>query len=53
MNNRMGRIKDFDKFDGSYFGILASAADFIDPQSRILLETTCEAICDAGQFVIN
>ena len=48
MNSRMGRLKNIDKFDGSFFGLLAHVADTIDPQSRILLETTSEAIIDAG-----
>ena len=48
MNTRMGRLKNIDKFDGSFFGLLAHVADTIDPQSRILLETTSEAIIDAG-----
>lgn len=49
MNTRMGRVKDADRFDGSYFGFLAQQADSIEPQSRILLETTYEAIIDAGK----
>ena len=53
MNNRMGRIKDYDKFDGAYFGLLARAADAVDPQSRILLETTFECMVDAGQLNNN
>ena len=50
MNNRMGRIKDIDKFDGSFFGYLDVMADQIDPESRILLETTYETIVDAGKL---
>ena len=49
MNTRMGRVKDADRFDGSYFGFLAQQADSIEPQSRLLLETTYEAIIDAGK----
>ena len=44
----MGRIKEIDKFDGSFFGYLNKVADEINPESRILLETTYEAIVDAG-----
>ena len=47
----MGRLKNIDKFDGSFFGLLAHVADTIDPQSRILLETTCEAVIDAGKLL--
>ena len=49
MNTRMGRVQNVDKFDGSYFGYLGKNGDAIDPESRILLETTYEAIVDAGQ----
>ena len=49
MNNRMGKIKDIDKFDGSFFGFLTQHADEMDVESRILLETTYEAIVDAGE----
>ena len=44
----MGKLKEVDKFDGAFFGILNQMEDKIDPQSRILLETTYEAIVDAG-----
>ena len=43
-----GKIKEVDKFDGLFFGIMSAMGDTIDPQSRILLETTYEAIMDAG-----
>ncbi len=48
MNPRMGKLKDITKFDGPFFGIMTKVGDWIDPHSRILLETTYEAICDAG-----
>ncbi len=48
MNPRMGKLKQIDKFDGAFFGLMADLADSVDPHSRILLETTYEAICDAG-----
>ena len=43
----MGRISNIDKFDGSFFGRSKAIADEMDPESRILLETTFEAIIDA------
>ena len=49
MNPRMGKLKDIEKFDGSFFGIKGNTGDSVDPHSRILLETTYEAICDAGE----
>ncbi|XP_054161208.1 fatty acid synthase-like [Oppia nitens] len=48
MNQRMAKLKEIDKFDGLYFGIIGHMADQTDPQARILLETTYEAIVDAG-----
>ena len=48
MNGRMGKIKDVDKFDGLFFGVMKTLGDSVDPQSRVLLETTYEAIVDAG-----
>ena len=49
----MGRIMDIDKFDGSYFGFLSKIADAIDPEARIMMETTYEAIVDAGKSEIS
>ncbi|CAG2120708.1 unnamed protein product, partial [Medioppia subpectinata] len=48
MNPRMGKLKNIDKFDGLFFGIMNTMSDVIDPQSRMALETTYEAIIDAG-----
>ena len=44
---------DIDKFDGSYFGFLSKIADAIDPEARIMMETTYEAIVDAGKREIS
>ena len=49
MNPRMGKLKNIDKFDGLFFGIVNNMSDVIDPQSRVLVETTYEAIIDAGE----
>ena len=46
----MGKIKNIDKFDGKFFGQISQYGDHVNPQSRILLETTYEAIIDSGLF---
>jgi fatty acid synthase len=48
MTARMGKLKAIDKFDGAFFGIMSKMGDTVDPQARILLETTYESIVDAG-----
>lgn len=44
----MGKLKRLDLFDAQYFGLAENAVDDLDPQIRIVHETTCEAIMDAG-----
>ncbi|GLH14335.1 Fatty acid synthase [Gryllus bimaculatus] len=45
---RTGKIKDLSKFDATFFGVHAKQANVMDPQLRMLLEITYEAIVDAG-----
>ncbi|XP_049273436.1 fatty acid synthase-like [Rhipicephalus sanguineus] len=45
---RLGKIRDLSRFDAQFFGIHPRQAHLMDPQMRILLETTHEAIVDAG-----
>jgi len=45
---RFGKLKDITKFDASFFGIAPKQANRTDPQIRLLLEVTYEAILDAG-----
>nr|KAG5704186.1 hypothetical protein BaRGS_009716 [Batillaria attramentaria] len=44
----MGKLKDISKFDASFFGVSPKQADLMDPQVRMLMETTYECIVDAG-----
>lgn len=47
---RLGKIKDHDleSFDCQFFGINENQAECMDPQLRMILESTYEAIVDAG-----
>ncbi|CRK94451.1 CLUMA_CG007958, isoform A [Clunio marinus] len=45
---RTGKIRNLEKFDASFFSILNKHANQMDPQCRILLEHSYEAILDAG-----
>ncbi|XP_037959865.1 fatty acid synthase [Teleopsis dalmanni] len=47
---RLGKIKDEDleQFDQQFFSVHQKQAECMDPQLRMLLETTHEAIIDAG-----
>lgn len=47
---RTGKLKDIKHFDASFFGVHAKQADVMDPQLRLLLEATYEAIVDAGLY---
>jgi len=45
---RAGKLYNIDKSDASFFGINNNQAQCMDPQCRMLLEKTYEAIVDAG-----
>ncbi|XP_070493665.1 fatty acid synthase-like [Chironomus tepperi] len=45
---RTGLVYDIDKFDANFFSINRRAAQFMDPQQRIIQEHAYEAILDAG-----
>ncbi|MFM2241364.1 MAG: hypothetical protein RLZ97_219, partial [Verrucomicrobiota bacterium] len=42
-------VDQFDGFDPGFFGISAREADFIDPQQRMILETSWRAIEDSRE----
>ncbi|KAI2797161.1 hypothetical protein BLOT_011139 [Blomia tropicalis] len=46
--SRVGKLKCLSKFDNTYFCTLPIIADCMEPGSRIILETTYEAIADSG-----
>ncbi|KAL1480339.1 hypothetical protein MTO96_051117 [Rhipicephalus appendiculatus] len=45
---RMGTIRDLSRFDSQMFHVNPKQAHLMDPQMRLLLETSYEAIMDAG-----
>lgn len=45
---RTGKLRNLEKFDASFFSIHNRLANTTDPQARVLLEHTYEAILDAG-----
>ena len=48
---RMGFIKDLRNFDASFFGMHPKLAERTDPIVRTLLETSAEAVIDAGATI--
>lgn len=50
---RAGFIEDIDKFDSLFFSIAPREAEMLDPQERLVLETSWEAIEDAGYYPEN
>jgi len=53
MPKRCGKLKDLTKFDASFFGVHPKQANAMDPQLRMLLEVTYEALLDSGGLIIN
>lgn len=50
---RTGKIKNLEYFDANFFGVHAKQAEVMDPQLRLLLESTYECIVDAGEPIIS
>ncbi|CAG2101295.1 unnamed protein product [Medioppia subpectinata] len=44
LNPRFGKIHDFNQFDATFFGLPTQLSEAVDPQARMLLEITYEAI---------
>uniref|UniRef100_A0A8C9SU62 Fatty acid synthase n=1 Tax=Scleropages formosus TaxID=113540 RepID=A0A8C9SU62_SCLFO len=45
---RNGKLKEINKFDASFFGVHPKQAHTMDPQLRLMLEISYEAIVDGG-----
>lgn len=45
---RNGKLNDLSKFDASFFGVHPKQANMMDPQLRMLMEVSYEAIMDSG-----
>ncbi|XP_050423114.1 fatty acid synthase-like isoform X2 [Adelges cooleyi] len=45
---RTGKLKELEHFDANFFGVHAKQAEVMDPQLRLMLESTYECIVDAG-----
>ena len=49
---RSGKLKELDRFDAAFFGVHPKQANAMDPQLRMLLEVTYEAIVDSGMHYV-
>ena len=50
---RQGKVRQLSKFDAAAFGVHPKQAAVMDPQLRMLLEVSMEAMLDAGTFVVD
>lgn len=48
---RHGKLKVLNKFDAGFFQVTPKQANFMDPQVRLLLEASWEAMVDAGMSI--
>ncbi|MCR8844312.1 AMP-binding protein [Paenibacillus sp. SC116] len=46
----IGELENIDEFDNDFFDITDEEAKFMDPQQRLLMETSYEALEDAGMI---
>jgi hypothetical protein len=47
-----GTLRDLTKFDAGNFGVPLTVASELEPQLRMLLEVTYEAIVDGGEYIM-
>lgn len=47
--SRNGKLKEIDRFDAAFFGVHPKQAHTMDPQLRLMLEVSYEAIVDGGE----
>lgn len=50
---RTGKLKELAHFDANFFGVHAKQAEVMDPQLRLMLESTYECIVDAGKLIVQ
>lgn len=50
---KTGRIPEWNKFDNSFFGITSGLIQNMDPTAGQLLESSFEAMVDAGYYNFN
>lgn len=48
-----GYLENIDLFDANFFGYSPSEAKFLNPETRLLLETVWTALEDAGQLILS
>ncbi|KAJ8898149.1 hypothetical protein PR048_003509 [Dryococelus australis] len=53
VTSRTGKLKTVSQFDASFFGVHSKQVDVMDPQTRMVVETSYESIVDAGKINMN
>lgn len=50
LETKTGRIPDWNKFDNVFFGMTGKTVQHLDPMSGHMLESSFEAMVDAGEY---